>query len=73
MEMEAKAKHAENLASLHEDQHQAVEKLLDTRLEARLKESGKESFLQGMWLSIISGAFFFAAGIVATVLLDIGG
>ncbi|MFG1685410.1 hypothetical protein ACGFNP_34980 [Nonomuraea sp. NPDC049269] len=72
IEMEAKAKHAENLASLHEEQRQAVEKLLDARLEARLKESGKKSFLQGMWLNIISGAFFFAAGVVVTILLDIG-
>jgi hypothetical protein len=72
MDMEAKAKHAANLASLHEEQRQAVEKLLDTRLEARLKESGKKSFLQGMRLNIISGAFFFAAGVVVTILLDIG-
>ncbi|WP_143043896.1 hypothetical protein [Nonomuraea jiangxiensis] len=71
-EMEAKAKDAENLAAMHEEQRQAVEKLLDARLEARLKESGKKSFLQGMWLNIISGAFFFAAGVVVTVWLDIG-
>ncbi|GAA1641339.1 hypothetical protein GCM10009733_042970 [Nonomuraea maheshkhaliensis] len=69
MEMEAKAKHAENLAAMHEEQRQAVEKLLDARLEARLKESGKTSFRQGMWLNIISGAFFFAAGVVVTLLI----
>lgn len=69
IEMEAKAKQAENLASMHEEQRQAVERLLDARLTARLDESGKRSFRQGMWLNIISGAFFFAAGVLVTLWL----
>ncbi|MFF4198712.1 hypothetical protein [Nonomuraea sp. NPDC001831] len=68
-ELQAEARHAESIASMHKDAQAAVEKMLDARLAARLEESGRKSFKQGMWLNIVSGAFFFIAGVVVTLLL----
>ncbi|MEU1728349.1 hypothetical protein [Nonomuraea sp. NPDC005692] len=68
-ELQAEAQHAESIASMHKEAQAAVEKMLDARLAARLEESGRKSFKQGMWLNIVSGAFFFIAGVVVTVLL----
>ncbi|MEV3986137.1 hypothetical protein [Nonomuraea sp. NPDC049758] len=68
-ELQAEAEHAESIASIHKEAQAAVEKMLDARLAARLEESGRKSFKQGMWLNIVSGAFFFIAGVVVTLLL----
>ncbi|MEU4703359.1 hypothetical protein [Nonomuraea dietziae] len=67
--LQAEAEYAQNLASIHRDAQEALEKMLDARLATRLEESGKKSFKQGMWLNIASGAFFFVAGVLATLAL----